>query len=83
MSDPTENIRRAMVEEINSKPSEKEILEEKYGEGNVWDTQELQKVFQVHGFMAPFVSVTRKEDGKKGAVMFQDWPRFYFDFKEV
>lgn len=81
MSDPTEGIRREMVAEINSSPTERELLEEKYGQ--VWDTQELQEDFKVTGFMAPFVSVERKSDGKSGALMFQHSPRFYFDFREL
>lgn len=80
MSDPTEGIRRIMVEEINSNPNEREALEAKYGKDNVWDTQELQRDFTVTGFMAPFCAVVRKSDGVRGAVMFQHAPRFYFDF---
>lgn len=78
--DTTENIRRAMVAEINSKSNERIELEKEYGQ--VWDTQELQKDFEVKGFMAPFVVVKRKSDGKKGSLMFSHSPRFYFNFQE-
>ena len=79
MSDPTENTRRKMVAEINAEPGSREALEKQYGQ--VWDTQQLQADFTVDGFMAPFVCVTRKSDGKKGALMFQHMPRFYFSFQ--
>jgi len=51
-----------------------------HGAENVWDTRELQEKFSVEGFMAPFVTVTRKSDGAKGAVEFQHYPRLYFTF---
>ena len=79
-----ERIRAGMCAEINSEPKtddktiERARLEAKYGQ--VWDTEQLQKDFEVQGFMAPFVGVRRKSDGKKGAIMFQHHPRFYFNF---
>ena len=79
MSDPTENIRREMVKEINHDPGSRESLEANHGQ--VWDTSELQKDFSVTGFMAPFVVVIEKSTGKKGTMVFQDRPRFYYDFK--
>ena len=78
MIDPTENIRKEMVDVINSDPNERAALEAKYGQ--VWDTQELQKDFEVKGFMAPFISVSRKSDGARGTMMFQHSPRYYFDY---
>ena len=45
-----------------------------------WTTQELTAEFSVHGFLAPFVSVTRKADGVKGTLEFTHSPRFYFNF---
>ena len=77
--DPTENIRRAMVEEINAAPGSREALEAQHGQ--VWDTTELGRDFEVRGFSAPFVVVRRKADGVLGSLMFQHGPRFYFDFK--
>jgi len=85
--DKTENIRRAMVQDLNTavesddKATEFKRLQELYGADNVWDTSTLQATFEVLGFMAPFCAVKRKSDGAKGAVMFQHMPRFYFDFK--
>ena len=79
MSDSTENIRRAMVVAINASPGSREALEAQYGQ--VWDTKELQRDFDVQGFMAPFIVVKRKSDSASGALMFQHYPRFYFDWK--
>jgi len=87
MADPTESFRRQAVAEINSEVEsgdpdfERLRLEKKYGQ--VWDTQELGKDFDVKGFMAPYVVVVKKETGKKGALQFQHMPRFYFNFQEV
>jgi len=80
MNDPTENIRRKMVQEINSNPNDREKLEQKHGQ--VWDTQELTRDFNVKGFMAPFVIVQRKSDGATGSMMFQHYPRYYFNFEK-
>jgi hypothetical protein len=52
-------------------------------QGQVWNTIELQKDFEVKGFMAPFVVVKRKSDGQKGSLCFQHSPRFYFGFEPV
>ena len=83
MGDPTENTRRKMVQKINSEADGRVSLVEEHGRDNVWNTLELQQVFTVHSFMAPYVSVTRKSDGKKGSVMFQPRPRFYYNFQEL
>lgn len=48
---------------------------------DVFDTTELQQVFTVKGFMAPFVVVTRKSDGVVGSLEFTHSPRLYFNFK--
>jgi len=76
MSDETESIRREMVAEINAEPGSREYLETKHGQ--VWDTSELQRDFEVLGFMAPIVVASRKSDGTRGSLMFQSSPRFYF-----
>lgn len=78
MNDPTEQIRRNQIIEINAEPGDRELLEAKYGK--VWDTQELAAEFEVIGFLAPFVVVRRRSDGCKGSLSFQHNPRFYFDF---
>lgn len=73
MSDPTETARRFLID--NDVPAtEAAKADVKY------DTKQLQEHFTVHGFLAPFVTVTRKADGVKGVMMFSHQPRFYFDF---
>jgi hypothetical protein len=83
--DDTENMRRHLVAEINGevKPGneadERKRLEAVHGQ--VWDTKQLQEDFEVKGFLAPFVIVERKRDNQRGVMMFQQSPRFYFDFQ--
>lgn len=78
MTDSTEEIRREMVAEINAEPGSREALEVQHGQ--VWSTDQLQEDFDVLGFMAPIIAVLRKSDGRKGSLMFQHSPRFYFSF---
>lgn len=79
MSDPTETVRRQRVMEINLQPGSREALEAQHGQ--VWTTSELSSDYEVLGFMAPFVVVRRKSDGRKGSLEFQHGPRFYFNFQ--
>ena len=64
-SDPTEQIRRELLVEINAAPGSREYLEHKHGQ--VWDTAQLSEDFEVLGFMAPVVVVRSKCDGSRGA----------------
>jgi len=80
MNDPTEDIRREMVGELNAAMSEREVLEAEHGQ--VWDTTQLSEDYEVQGFLAPMVVVTRKSDKALGSLLFQHNPRFYFDFKK-
>lgn len=48
-----------------------------------WNTDELQRDFEVLGFQAPFVVVRRRADGVRGALQFTHQPRVYFDFREA
>ena len=80
MDDPTEHTRRQLVAEINSKRAVREELEKEHGQ--VWDTDEMRKDFDVTGFGAPFVVVIRKSDGQKGSLEFQHSPRLYYGFKK-
>lgn len=48
--------------------------------GDVYDTAELQEKFDVLGFSAPFVVVTRKSDNQIGSLQFNHNPRLYFGF---
>jgi hypothetical protein len=79
MSDPTEDIRREMLAEINAAPDSREHLEREHGQ--IWDTAQLQEDFEVLGFAATLVVVRRRADGVKGSLMFQSSPRFYFGFE--
>ena len=79
MTDPTEDIRRKLLVEINAQPGSREYLEAKHGQ--VWTRQQLSDDFEVLGFAAPLVVVRRKSDGQKGSLMFQASPRFYFGFE--
>jgi hypothetical protein len=84
MEDIITTLRKQEVEKINSEvetsdeQKDRVRLEAKYGQ--VWDTKELQKDFNVTGFAAPFCIVTRKSDNKRGVISFQHMPRFYFEF---
>jgi hypothetical protein len=46
-----------------------------------WDTEELQRDFEVTGFLAPFVVVRRRSDGAVGSLQFTHSPRVYFGWK--
>ena len=79
MPDATEPIRRQRIVESNAEPGSREALEAQYGQ--VWSTEQLSRDFEVIGFLAPFVVVRRRSDGRKGSLEFQHEPRFYFGFK--
>lgn len=74
-------IRRSMAYEINSAPKNREQLEAKHGQ--VWSADEVAAEFEIVVFATPFAVVTRKADGKKGSLTFQDSPRLYWDFQEA
>jgi adenylate cyclase class IV len=83
-TDETEPIRRKRLVEINSTveshdgEAERKRLEAQHGQ--VWDTEQLSQQFEVLGFMAPYVVVRRRSDGRKGSLEFQHLPRLYFNF---
>ena len=79
MTEDTEDLRRARLVEINAEPGERSTLEARHGQ--VWDTEELGRDFEVIGFLAPFVVVRRRSDGVKGSLEFQHHPRAYFNFE--
>jgi hypothetical protein len=75
MIDPIEAVRRKMIE--SGKPDcDLQVTTKR------WDTRELQAEFEVISFLAPFVRVVRKSDGKSGVMEFTYSPRFYFNFVE-
>ena len=86
MKDDTEMIRREMVNEINSEVVSNEPDAERArlaaAFGAVYDTKQLSSLFEVVGFMAPFVMVRSKKTGKTGTLEFQHSPRFYFNYME-
>lgn len=47
-----------------------------------WDTDALRRDFEVVGFLAPYVEVRRKADGKRGTLEFTHNPRTYFNWVE-
>lgn len=79
MHDPTETIRRQRLAEINAEPGSREALEAEHGQ--VWDTDQVRELFEVLGFLAPYVVVRRRSDGVKGSLEFQHDPRLYFNFQ--
>jgi hypothetical protein len=74
MKDPTELIRRAMMENG-------ETHRHLAAADERWTTDELRRDFEVLSFLAPFVYVRRKADGAKGTMEFTHSPRFYFNFE--
>jgi hypothetical protein len=80
MNDATETIRRQRLVEINTEPGTRASLEAQYGQ--VWNTDELGRDFEVLGFAAPYVVVRRRVDGVIGSMEFQHWPRYYFGWEE-
>lgn len=79
MTDPTEQLRKQRVAEINSEENTRKSLEKLHGQ--VWSTTEMQEEFDAIGFMAPLIVVSRKSDGVKGSLEFSHNPRFYFNFQ--
>jgi hypothetical protein len=79
MVDDTENVRRHAQAAINRRRLPREQLELEHGQ--VWNAEELTRDFEVIGFMAPVVAVTRKSDGAKGSMLFQHEPRLYVAFQ--
>ena len=75
-----EPVREELVEIINSGNEDRDAITKEYGQ--TWDSQELQRDFDVLGFMAPYCRVRRKSDNKKGSIMFKHSPRIYFGFQE-
>ena len=77
--DSTEQARRELVQEVNQ-DTERTKLDEKYGE--VMTTSEMRLLYDVEGFLAPFIVCRRKSDGKRGTLMFSHSPRYYFSWQE-
>ncbi len=69
-----------MDNEYQAKVDEaKEYILTQYSE--VWDTTEVQEVFKITSFSAPFCSAVRRIDGQKGTLKFGNFPgRVYFNW---
>ena len=78
--DATEKLRRDRLAAINGVSTERSTLERRHG--RVWDTHELGRDFEVLGYMAPYVVVRRRADGRLGSLEFQHHPRLYFNWEE-
>lgn len=74
-----DKMRGTIANIINKAARDRETLEKVYP-GEVWDTAELIKLFEVIGFLAPFCKVRKLSTGEIGTVTFQHHPRFYFKF---
>jgi hypothetical protein len=75
-----EKLRLERLREIQRQgPLDRDQLAELYGQ--VWDTTQMMDDFDVSGFGAPMVVVTRRSDKQKGSLEFQNFPRFYFNFE--
>jgi hypothetical protein len=69
-------------EQVDQNPANARAdLEARYG--RVWTIDEMRQEFDVMGFAAPCVVVTRKLDGVRGSLEFTHNPRFYHTFVEV
>ena len=77
--DPTEAFRRLRLTELNPGVGKAE-LERRHG--RVWGPAGMAADFTVIGFMAPYVAVRRRADGKIGSLEFQHEPRLYFNWQE-
>jgi len=74
-------LRNLIATAINSFPKTRQYLQKKYGCDNVWSMEEFAKDFILLKIVEPCVAVRRRSDGQTGVLMFQQKPRFYFDFQ--
>jgi hypothetical protein len=51
--------------------------------GQVWDSYELARDFEVEAFARPLGVVIRRADGARGTVVFQHSPRFHWGFERA
>lgn len=75
----TEGSRREQLAQLEDERDWRIVLEAIYGQ--VWDTEELKRDFNVIGFLAPIVAVHRKDNGEEGTLEFLDQPRLYFNYR--
>ena len=87
--DPTESIRCKLRAMINSnvravaamagENDVRKLIEAR--QGQVWNTDELARDFEVLEFAAPLVVVRRRTDAVLGSLFFSHEPRFYWSFR--
>jgi hypothetical protein len=75
-----EQAQRIRLQEINVEPGSRQDVESRHGQ--VWDSEEMRRDFEVLGFCAPWTVVKRRADGVTGSLEFQHAPRMYWGFKE-
>ena len=72
--------RNVLQQGLNMDPQSRDELEATVGE--VWDEDELSQEFEILGFRPPFAMVKRRFNGARGTVLYQDDPRYYFNFEQ-
>jgi hypothetical protein len=75
-----EQAQRIRLREINVEPGSRQDAESRHGQ--VWDSEELRRDFEVLAFCAPWTVVKRRADGVTGSLEFQHVPRLYWGFQE-
>jgi len=68
--------RSRLQQQLNARGADRATLEKEHGQ--VWDSMQMQGEFQPEAFLAPYMIATRRQDGKKGVLVFQHAPRFYW-----
>jgi hypothetical protein len=64
-----EQSRRTCMAEINVQPRTRPELEAKYC--RVWDTEELKAEFEIIAFVAPYLVIRHRSDGRLASLEFQ------------
>ena len=75
-----EQAQRIRLQEINVEPGSRQDVESRHGQ--VWDSEEMRRDFEVLAFCAPWTVVKRRADGVTGSLEFQHVPRLYWGFQE-
>lgn len=72
----------ALHQEAAASAGRVELMRKGFDPADIWTTEEFRAAFDVVGFMAPCVGVTRKCDGVFGTVFFTpSHPRLYYGFE--
>jgi hypothetical protein len=60
----------------------KQFLLDEHGISECWDTDEVQQVFEITGFMSPACFAVKRDTGEKGTPLFGNLPgRVYYGWK--